>query len=308
MANLLDLAGWTKPAIDAECVAAHGRYSRELALHYTQFFAEHPALRGEHRHCARDIEAALPKGWGRLAERIAPRQRHRHYLSGKSSQILALGLLGPASEKNLGWLESLLQRPGLIGGAVDMQFEYEIDASLLNERPRVTTVDYLVRAPEIVVCAETKWSEAGLGGCSCARQEAEVDQGDPTIGECAARIEQRTAYWDTARDIFRLPERAAGQYCPISTCYQAIRNVAAARALAREHQCYVCAFLLVYDENNPYFRPGEKWPGWPALLKATLPDRDDFLFRAISWQQLVKTLSLDDDVKAWAREKHRLAV
>lgn len=299
-----NLAAWTKPDIDAQCSAAHGRYDRELALHYTDYFAGHPELRGSHRHCAVNMEAALPTNWSRLADRIPLRCRHRHHLSGKSSQILALGLLGPASEidPSLGWLWTLVGSPASpVAPDTLVQFEYEVAPTLLNEAPHVTTIDYLVTAPDIVICTEAKWAERGLGPCSCARQE----DGDPTIGECTERILRRQGYWDAAREIFGLPALEARTYCPISTSYQAIRNVAAARALAGQRKC---AFLLIYDDNNPYFRQCGEWPGWPALLRETLSKRDGFLFRTVSWQELVTMLPLDEYVRAWARDKHRLPV
>src|SRR3972149_7286906 len=83
-----NLAAWTKPDIDAQCSAAHGRYDRELALHYAGYFAAHPALRGGHRHCAVNMEAALPTNWFRLANKIPMSLLHPHHLSGNSSQIL----------------------------------------------------------------------------------------------------------------------------------------------------------------------------------------------------------------------------
>ena len=296
------LADWTKPEIDAACSAAHGRYDRALALQYTEYFAANPGLKGDHRHCAKSIETALPPDWGRLAERIPVSQRHRHHLSGKSSQMLALGLLGAASELSptLDWLWKLLGVDhNLTSTEQRVDFEYDVEPTLLNEQPRVTSIDCLVRNSEMFVAIETKWAEKGLGSCSCSDGE-----GDATIGECADRILQRPEYMAVARDFFGLPPRSQGNYCPISTPYQAIRNVAAVRALAGKR---ASAFVLIFDENNPYFRECGDWPGWPSLLQSTLLRRKNFLFQAISWQRLLSFISLDGSVKAWAREKHRLS-
>jgi len=44
-----------------------------------------------------------------------------------------------------------------------------------------------------------------------------------------------------------------------------------------------------------------------AALSATLDDVHlDLRFRAVSWQELMPLLELDDDVRDWAREKHGL--
>jgi hypothetical protein len=89
--------------------------------------------------------------------------------------------------------------------------------------------------------------------------------------------------------------------------YQAIRNVAAARALAAPGQKPV--FALLYDERNPYFAGAGNWPGWPAALREALaPSEDRILFRSVSWQELGRELPVDDPVATWAREKHDLRV
>jgi hypothetical protein len=178
-------------------------------------------------------------------------------------------------------------------------FERELDKTVLNEEPRVTAVDFFVETDDVVICTEIKWAEQGLGRCSCGA-------GRPEVADCAARVLARTRYWDAARDVFFLPERLPGEFCPLSTGYQAIRNVAAALALAGERKPI---FVLLYDENNPYFRATNEWPGWPSVLQSTLTpaDRSGLLsFRAVSWQQLVPTLPLPTAVWQWAAEKHGL--
>ena len=127
------LSEWTKPEVDGECKKAHGRYDRSLALHYTSYFSEHPELRGNHRHCAKDIAAALPAGWGSLAEEIPLSERHRHHLSGKSSQLLGLGLLGVACrlDPSLGWLWQVI-RADANATAHRVQFERKLDRADLK--------------------------------------------------------------------------------------------------------------------------------------------------------------------------------
>jgi hypothetical protein len=308
------LADWTKPKIDAACSAEYGRYVAELATHYTRYFEAHPQLRGSHSYSAKDLETALPSGWEELSNLLPREKRHRHFRSGKSSQVLALGLLGVASKRDpsLAWLAQALGTE--IGTLTSPPvFEYAVERTLLRESPRVTSIDFSVQTSDVVVCAEIKWSERGLGSCSCSRDEDETsvstpgieeeDDGEPAIAECSERVLKREGYWQAAREIFDLPDRVPGSYCPISTAYQAIRNVAAARALAGGRRA---VFALIFDERNPYFSTCGDWPGWPAVLAATLPDRTNFHFRAIAWQQLVKKLPLDENAGTWAREKHRL--
>jgi hypothetical protein len=90
----------------------------------------------------------------------------------------------------------------------------------------------------------------------------------------------------------------------VSTAYQAVRNVAAAVALAGSERRAV--FVLVYDERNPYFAGAGDWPGWPAALEHTLADTDRVVFKAISWQALAPQLPVDANVRRWARERHQL--
>lgn len=296
------LTDWTKPEIDSACSTSHGRFDRELALHYSQYFEKHSELRGTHRHCAKNIQAALPQNWGHLADKLPVAERHRHHLSGKSSQLIALGLLGAAHQidPSMQWMWKLLDIQKEAGARPKVSFEFKVERTLLNEQPRVTAVDFLVDDPEIVIAAEAKWAEKGMGACSCSDGD-----GDATIGACADRILEREGYWSTAHEILGLPKRTAGNYCPISTSYQAVRNIAAARALAKERKS---AFLLIYNEKNPYFRDLNGWIGWPEILQSTLRVSEKFLFRAVSWQRLVTLLPIDDDVKVWAREKHQIPI
>src|SRR5205807_450566 len=116
----------------------------------------------------------------------------------------------------------------------------------------------------------------------------------------------RSAYWEAAREVFLLPDRVPGRSCPLSAGYQAVRNVAAARALSDGRQP---VFVLLYDGENPYFRSTNAWPGWPEVLRATLHSADEadvVKFRAVSWQEMAPKLPLSDSEKAWAQEKHGL--
>jgi hypothetical protein len=301
------LIDWPKPRIDAECSRVYAKYAQELVAHYRTYFAERVTLRGMQEYSAANLKAALARGHESLIGRL--QRPHRFHLSGRSSQVLALGILGAASaaDPRLTWLWSLLGIE-IPAGEVKDEFERELNRKTLNEEPRVTSIDYFVDSPEAVVCAEAKWSEAGMGSCSCARPEQaeseDAEAGEPRFGECAGRIiNDRPLYWETAREIFGLSRPTIGMPCPIWTPYQAVRNAAAARALANGRRA---VFLLLYDENNPYFCQTGAWPGWPTLLTEAVKESEAFQFRAVSWQRLISMLPLDEETRIWAREKHRL--
>ncbi len=270
--------------------------------HYASYFAAHPEFAGEHPVKAKDLGAALPPGADFLAEFLPEKLRHLHHLSGRSSQVLALSLLGLAwrRDPSLRWLEVALTLPGLFKStAPSARFEVELDPSLLAESPLVSTIDFLVEDEAAVVCVEAKFGENGMGRCSCP-------SGAPAVAACSQKVLGRPLYWKTASEVFFLPDRQAGKPCPISASYQAIRNVAAARALAGERRA---VFALIYDDRNPYFHAHENWAGWPELLTTRLRHAKLaglVTFRAISWQELLPQLPLDDSGRQWARDKHAL--
>lgn len=302
-----DLNGWSRIAVDGECAKKWRRYDAALADHYTRYFEEHEELRGEQRYSAKDLESALPPGWGELGSLVDVKEWHRHHLSGKSSQTLAVGLLGVASrlDPSLGWLwEALSPLPRAESDLPRIAFEQPLDASDLGERPRQTAVDILVDDPEVLLCIEVKRREDGIGTCSCGK-----DGGNPIEGRCARRVEQRPAYWSAASELLGLPPRESPGACPISASYQAVRNAAAARKLAGPDRLAV--FGLIYDANNPYFGGSGDWPGWPTALAdavAANADPAKFRFAAASWQDLAPLLPLDDETRAWAVEKHGLSL
>jgi hypothetical protein len=125
------------------------------------------------------------------------------------------------------------------------------------------------------------------------------------IGECSEKVRYRKAYWDTATDVFGPSDRTDGKPCPLSFTYQAVRNVAAALALAKPEQHAV--FGLIYDADKPYFSGCGEWPGWPGALHATLDSTQaPVRFVSVSWQGLLPLLPLDGAARAWAWEKHGL--
>ena len=282
---------------------------RDLQDHYRAYFAQYSHMRSPgHQYSAHSLAAALPPGHADL-QRLIPRSaQHRFICSARSSQGLALALLGVAAkiDPSLQWFWDALQLPFRVDTSrpSSCAFEFPLDPADLNEKPRVSQLDFLVRHSSICAAVEIKWSESGLGSCSCLREA----EGSPLPGaHCAARVYDRAAYWTVAQEVFALPaKRSPVLPCPISTVYQAVRNVAAVRHLAGNRRPAV--FVLLYDRRNPFFCSTGDWPGWPALLSSVLntSESTQFCFRAVSWQQLIARLPLPSNVRTWAREKHRL--
>jgi len=301
------LSTWTGHAIYEECRVAYSAYARAKTASYRAYFDAHPELKDDnHPYKARALAAALPEEWGGLEQYLPVAERHRHHLSGNSSQVLALGLpgVGARLDPQLSWLWEGLSADGPLPprsatSVPTAAFEHKLDAAVLNEHPRQTAIDFFVSDPDVLVCVECKWVEAGIGECSCPAP-------GPLTGGCAERVLRREAYWETAYEVFHLPKREPGKPCPLSFIYQAVRNVAAARELATPGQEPV--FGLIYDVANLYLAGCGEWPGWPAALAATLdPDESPVRFASVAWQELVLLLPLDPSAAAWAMEKHGLS-
>jgi restriction endonuclease-like protein len=229
-----------------------------------------------------------------------------------------VALLGSAIEADpsLKWLWSMLELPQSSHAAAPKSaFEYELDQQTLNEQPHVTNVDLLVEGEDVLLCLEAKFWEQGLGSCRCGQEKSDADPADegPELepssaqerGACSTRILERPAYWSASCEVLGLPERVEGRPCPIAASYQAVRNVAAARALAARRSRKP-AFALLYDERNPYFSLCGEWPGWPAALTDLIRDERGVKFRSCSWQRLLASGAVPTDVVAWARDKHGL--
>lgn len=307
MSEPFPLYAWTKSELHQACSAAYNRYRRQRTEAAKAYFAAHLELKHvDHAYKARDITAALPVGWDGLADLIPPKLRHLHHLSGNSSQLLALGLLGVARrlDPSHAWLwEAFSPLPPVQQDFPNGAPEVELDPAVLGEDPdRVTSVDYLVEATGLVMCVECKWTEEGIGACSCKRAG-----GDPAAGRCRQAVrDDRPKYWHTAAEVFGLPARQDGAACSLSPVYQAVRNVAAALELAGPGKTGV--FGLIFDAENPYFAGCGKWPGWPEVLREVLDEAHPRLrFRAVSWQELVPLLPLDDATRDWAAMKYGLS-
>lgn len=305
---------WSPRAIDKVCGKRHRGYKRILEDRYTNYFVEHPELASSHRFVARDLASALPPGWAYLADLVSPGSWHRHHLSGGSSQVLAVALLGSAIEADPS-LEGLCAELGLESGTLahpTIRFEHPLRRETLGESPRVTSIDVLVESHDALICIEAKLWEAGFGTCRCG-QGGEADalgesEAVPTPAQersaCSKRIIDRRQYWSAAEEVLGLPKRRDGGTCPIASAYQPVRNIAAARALASGRSA---VFALMFDERNPYFAKCDAWPGWPTVLEYAAQPDADVTFRSCSWQKLLASGAVPDDVVGWAEEKHGLA-
>jgi hypothetical protein len=296
------LANWSGPDVAEQCRTAYNAYRAAKTESYRAYFLANPHLKAaDHAYKAADLPAALPDEWAGLAELLPVSERHRHHLSGNSSQVLALGLLGVGAKRDssLRWLlEALSPLPLPTSPHPAWQFERKLAPEVLDEQPLQTSIDFFVNDPGVLLCLECKWAEAGIGACGCGDAAA-------AIGDCSEKVLARDKYWAAAYEVFALPERQSGKPCPLSFTYQAVRNVAAALALAKTDQ--EPAFGLIYDAENPYFAGCGEWPGWPAALRATLDyTGTPVRFAAVSWQELLDLVPLDYAAAAWASEKHGL--
>src|SRR4051794_32688394 len=182
MSESLHLAQWTGPLIRAECSKAYGEYVKRRTKQYQAWFAAHPELKDpDHSYKAKDMATALPSRWSGLGDLLPGSERHLHYRSGKSSQVLALGLLGAGArlDPSLGWLfrglgpvRSPAARPP------KLVFEHKLDGAVLGESPRQTSIDVFLDDPAVLLCGEAKWTEEGLGTCSCGRSSPKDDPND----------------------------------------------------------------------------------------------------------------------------------
>lgn len=299
MGELRYLGDWNGVRIADECEADYARYRAAKTDSYQAYFDANPHLKAaDHAYKAADLPAALPEGWEELGDLLPKKERHRHYLSGNSSQVLGLAVFGAAGRlaPDHDWLWNALSPIPPRQSIPRTQFEKRLDPEALGEQPRQTSIDYLVEDAASLMCVEFKWTEADMGTCSCGLDAA-------SGADCSAAVLDRAVYWKTASEEFGLPDRTEGQPCPLSFTYQAVRTVAAARALSRPGQDPI--FGLIYDAENPYFAGAGDWLGWPVALRATLAD-SEVQFRAVSWQELFQLLPLDDASRAWATEKHGL--
>jgi hypothetical protein len=291
LARAREFEGWTSRRIDFECADRYQAYGEEVRAGHIEYFARRPARRSDtHLFLARTREAAFPDGWEHLAGAIGEQAWHRHHLSAGSSQVLAIALLAAATsaERSLKWLPL----SPCAGRALTL-FEVELAASVLHERPRQTSLDWMVLDERAVIAAEAKFTERGFGRCSCDGRAA---------GACSERVLERP-YWKVAARDLCLGHNDPTVGCSLSLAYQVVRNIAAAEVIAAEGRA--ATFLLLYDARNPYFTGAGEWPGWVMMLSELMP-YSTTAFTSLSWQELLARVEVDEGVRRWAADKHGL--
>lgn len=114
--------------------------------------------------------------------------------------MLALAMLGVPARRDasFGWWWDALGGglPGPRSRPPRFKFESKRAKELLGETGGATSVDFYVEDDAAVICCECKWVERGFG-CTCSTT---VD----APGKCRPGIYNCAAYWETARDVFRL--------------------------------------------------------------------------------------------------------
>jgi hypothetical protein len=282
------LGWWTPERVKQACALRYKAYLRAVRARHTAYYQARPAERSTtHAFAARSLAHALPPGRASLANAIPPSAWHRHHLSGGSSQVLAVSLLATGAEVDgsLAWLGI-----GDLGRITRTSFEVTLSPETLNERPYSTTIDWLVESDDFLIATEAKFTEHGMGTCRCKGR---------STGQCSSKVMDRP-YWEVARDELGLEGPRHGVSCQLGFAYQAVRNVAAARALADGRQAI---FILLHDARNPYFTRVGAWPGWPMLLSDALAS-SAITFYPLAWQRLVAHDAIPTDVRIWATEKH----
>ena len=219
--------------------------------------------------------------------------------------MLGVGLLGVAASRDpsLAWLwDALAPLPPAADDAPRLEFEHVVDPTLLGERPRQTSFDVLVDDPAVLIGIETKWREHGVGTCLCRG-----DGVGPLEGEhCSRRVEQRDAYWEAAADVLGLGAREPGGALPDQPGLRGRAPRGGAARAGRPDRPAVLALAL--RRRQPLLRRDGRLARLAGAARArrSRPRRAGFRFAAISWQELVPLLPLDEPTRAWAADKHGL--
>jgi hypothetical protein len=291
LSHAREFVRWTAAAIDEECADSYAVYKRDVNRRHLAYFKGRPEARNADQPWAASARRfVFPEGWDHLADLLPEGLWHRFHLFGGSSQTLAIGLLAAATEADptLDWL------PGAdrLGTPRASLFEVELAPHVLKERPRQTTIDWLILSPDGVIAVEAKFTEKGFGTCRCEER---------SHGICSERVLERP-YWHVASTALGLYRDQESGCCPLSLAYQPVRNIAAASAIAGSRGA---VFLLLYDARNPYFTGARDWPGWVTALES-LAARSPVPFRALSWQELLGRVDVGASVRNWAHNKHGL--
>jgi hypothetical protein len=219
----------------------------------------------------------------------------------RSSQALAVdffgtvGALASCDAILAAWTDHLTLA---FDGPWKVELEVPVPTDLLGE-PHPTQIDVLARGGTGLVLFECKFTEPDGGGCS---QPAPISGGahhglrqcngsyaeqiNPVNGEraCCALTAKGIKYWDFVRDVLDIDPAHDHHPCPFAGgWFQWMRNLVAARVLARHHKVS-SAFVVVYvDGPFPMAQKvsSDEWARLEALTEGrTVP------FSKVSIQRL----------------------
>jgi hypothetical protein len=245
------------------------------------------------------------------------KERHRHFGSMRSSQVLAQSVFANLEVRGwLGLLDGLSTDENLPAFGIDfeqasMQLEYNVKH--LGE-PRPTSVDVWFDS-EHRVAVECKLTEPDFGTCSRPRLRPSADPNydrDFCDGTYTRQRNRQTRcslseigvqYWTHIPEILHWRNDEDISPCVLRNTYQLVRNVLAACVnesgrieSGRSHA------LIIYDAANPAFQEGGLAREQLTVARSALREPD--MLRSLSWQSLIDHLECSTDL-AWLTQRLR---
>ncbi len=231
---------------------------------------------------------------GPIADRMPADAWQDHCYSPRSSQALFVEVLGVLME--CGRLDLLC--PERVVSDCTIAFEEVTDGR--------TKFDGIIRSPDgrVILTIEAKFTERGFSpckypadGCCDGTWWARPDQyfGCPMATPGRNRA-TGARYWETAVRVMNIPGQPplSLQTCPLWSGYQLFHNCAETYALDQS-----AAWLLLYDERNPYF--ADPAVGWAERIKVLAAG-----LNTLSWQTLLSQVPAGNQRISRLRAKHGL--
>ena len=245
-------------------------------------------------------------GWDELVDEIPDDARHRQHLSGKSSQTLAVGLLGAAAPH--GPLARVaVGRPRSAARRRQRHPSDRVRAPRVGRAARRTAAPDQHRRPRRRPGSgdrdRVEVARARHRLLSLSRRRRGPGAGSALL---SPRRAARAVLGCGGNDRARRP-RAAGRAARSAPPTR--RSATAPRRGPLPGPSASRSSRSSTTRENPYFAETDEWPGWPRLARRGGPahaDPEDLRFAAISWQELVPLLPLDEPTRAWAADKHGL--
>jgi Restriction Endonuclease associating with ARP len=249
-----------------------------------------------------------------ILESIAPKQRHRHFASMRSSQALAqsvfgtIGILG-----RLPLISSIRADDGRLafGPALETSsLTLEKSVGWLGE-PRSTSIDVWISAENYNVAIECKLAENVFGQCSRPHLrpdepafKREYCDGSYTrqqgrAGRCAL-TEIGVHYWKYTGDLMGWAADVDHTPCPLRETYQLVRNVLAACTRGERLDTERGHALVIYDRRNPTMSTGGH--GEAQWKRASDSLRPPGALRRLSWQAFIGQWP-SDAVLDWLKDE-----